>query len=181
MRPIQITLAFLFTVSSLFAQLRVNNGASSIEIDGTSNVHDWTENVETISGSCHATLAGSALKEIKSMQISIPVRAIKSGKSTMDKNTYSAMNADKHPTITFNLKSASISGNKVLFTGSLTINGKSNAVTITSVYTVSGGKLILKGSYKMKMTDYGITPPTAMLGAMTTGNDLTIRFNLVFN
>lgn len=181
MKPTLLTVIFLFSAGILSAQLKVNNGASSMEIDGTSNVHDWTEKVETITGSCSATLAGTKLSDLKAMDVTIPVRAIKSGKSTMDKNTYNAMNADKHPNIYFNLKSASISGNKVLCTGTLTINGKTNSVTITCTYAVSGGKLTLKGDYKMKMTQYGIEPPTAMLGAMTTGDDLTIRFNLVFN
>ena len=181
MKPTLLTTIFLFSALVLSAQLKINNGASSLEIDGTSNVHDWTEKVETINGTCSATMNGSTLTEIKSMDVTIPVRSIKSGKSTMDKNTYKAMNADKYPNIYFKLKSASISGKKVLLTGTLTIAGKTNTVTITSNYSISGGKLIIKGDYKMKMTQYGIEPPTAMLGAMTTGDDLTIRFNLVFN
>jgi len=181
MKPTIFTTIFLLSATLLSAQLKVNNSASSMAVDGTSNVHDWTENVETINGTCAATINGGSLAEISSLHVTIPVRSIKSGKSTMDKNTYNAMKADKYPNIVFNLKSASISGNKVVLNGTLTIAGKTNNVSITSNYTVAGGKLTIKGDYKMKMTQYGIDPPTAMLGAMTTGDNLTIRFNLVFN
>ena len=177
-----ITLTFLLSWS-LSAQFSINNGLSSIEIDGTSNVHDWTEVVETIKGSADATFSGNDLTNLSSLEITIPVKSIKSGKSTMDKNTYKAMDANKYPDVNFNLKSASISGNKVLCTGNLTIAGKTQSVTVTTTYKVVPAKkqLILSGSYKMKMTSFGIDPPTAMLGAMTTGDDLTIRFNLVLN
>lgn len=162
-------------------QLSANAEASSIAIDGTSNVHDWTETVKSFTGKCSATISDGKLTKISGLYLNIPVKQIKSGKSSMDKNTYEAMNAEDHPNIVFSLKSASISGNKVLCTGTLTISGKTNTVTITSDYKIVGGKLVLSGSYKMKMTDYGIDPPTALLGTMTTGDDLVIRFNLTFN
>jgi hypothetical protein len=181
MKPATLTILFLLSTIMAFAQLRVNNSASKLEIDGTSNVHDWTENVETINGTCNAIIEGTTLQSISSMDITIPVRSIKSGKGTMDKNTYNAMNADKYPNIVFKLKSASISGNKVVLTGTLTISGKTQNISMTCGYATNGSVLTLKGEHKMKMTQYGIDPPTAMLGAMTTGDDLTIRFNIVFN
>jgi hypothetical protein len=36
------------------------------------------------------------------------------------------------------------------------------------------------GSKKIQLTDYGIKPPTFMLGAMKVYNDLTIQFNLIY-
>lgn len=181
MKPTTLTTIFLLATSVGFAQMRVNNASSKMEIDGTSNVHDWTENVETINGTCTATIEGTTLQEISNMDISIPVRSIKSGKGTMDKNTYNALNADKYPNIVFKLKSASISGNKVVLNGTLTISGKTQNISMTCGYAAHGKALTIKGEHKMKMTQYGIDPPTAMLGAMTTGDDLTIKFNIVFN
>ena len=181
MKPATLTALFLLSTIMAFAQLRVNNSASKLEIDGTSNVHDWTENVETLNGTCNATFSGTTLSEISSLDLSIPVRSIKSGTGTMDKNTYNAMKADTYPNIVFKLRSASVSGNKVVLTGNLTIAGKTQTVSITCAYESNGKNLTIKGQHKMKMTQFGIDPPTAMLGAMTTGDDLTIRFNLVFN
>lgn len=101
----------------------------------------------------------------------------------MDKNTYNAMNESKYPEIKFDLKSASISGDKVLCTGTLTIAGKSKDVTVACTYTVEPAKkrFTLKGSHSMKMSSFGIEPPVAMLGAMRTGDDVKINFSLVIN
>lgn len=31
------------------------------------------------------------------------------------------------------------------------------------------------------MTDFNVTPPKALMGTITTGNDITVKFNTVFN
>jgi hypothetical protein len=36
------------------------------------------------------------------------------------------------------------------------------------------------GEKKIQLTDYGIKPPTFMLGTMKVTNDLTIQFNLIY-
>jgi hypothetical protein len=38
----------------------------------------------------------------------------------------------------------------------------------------------LEGSYSLKMTDYGVDPPKALLGAIKTDNEVTINFSLLF-
>ena len=34
------------------------------------------------------------------------------------------------------------------------------------------------GEKSIKMTSYGVEPPTALLGTIKTGDDLTIKFNI---
>jgi polyisoprenoid-binding protein YceI len=36
------------------------------------------------------------------------------------------------------------------------------------------------GTAKLKMSDYGISPPTFMLGALKVKDDVTINYNLKF-
>jgi polyisoprenoid-binding protein YceI len=176
-----ITLSTIFISSFLsFGQWTVDNAKSTMTIDGTSNVHDWTENVETINGSLTATLSGNALSEIASFTMSIPVSSIKSGKSGMDKNTYTALKSDKHPNIKFNLQSTKIAGNDITVTGTLEIAGTKKTVTFPVKYSVTGGNPGISGSYKMKMTDFNVEPPTALFGTISTGNDVTIKFNIQF-
>jgi hypothetical protein len=35
------------------------------------------------------------------------------------------------------------------------------------------------GAYKIKMTDYNVEPPTIMLGAIKTGEFVTVKFDLL--
>ena len=52
----------------------------------------------------------------------------------------------------------------------------------TSVKTnVTKDGLNLQGSNKITFADFGMKSPTAMLGTIKTGQDLTIKFNLNFN
>jgi polyisoprenoid-binding protein YceI len=183
---VRVSLVFvgiLFLSLVAQAQRPINNEYSTMEIHGTSNVHDWTQVVETLNGSLVARVEDDKLKAIDQLEITIPVASIKSGKATMDRNTYNAMRAREFPEITFVLKSVSISGDKVLCTGELTIAGTTNTITMTCIYTLNTEKgwLMLNGSHHMKMTSYNIDPPVAMSGAMRTGDAITIKFSLVID
>ena len=36
----------------------------------------------------------------------------------------------------------------------------------------------ISGSFNVKMTDFGIVPPTFLFGAMSAGDDLTIKYDI---
>ncbi|MCT4624621.1 MAG: YceI family protein [Schleiferiaceae bacterium] len=163
------------------AQFKINQETSNMYIDGTSSLHDWTETVETINGSFNGTTEGNTLKAINSLSITIPVESIKSGKSGMDKNTYKALKSDKHPNIKFILKSQRIEGNNTYLKGNLTVAGTTKPVEVKAVYKLHGSELKLEGKYDMKMTSFNVEPPTALMGTIKTGDEITIRFNLVLN
>ncbi|HTA26291.1 MAG TPA: YceI family protein, partial [Bacteroidia bacterium] len=65
--------------------------------------------------------------------------------------------------------------------GTLTIAGVTKPIDmLIKVSAPNQGYLTFEGSQTIKMTDYGITPPTALLGTMKTGNEITINFKTVF-
>ena len=39
---------------------------------------------------------------------------------------------------------------------------------------------LLEGKKALKMTDYNIEPPKALLGTITTGDDIEVHFNTVW-
>jgi hypothetical protein len=43
---------------------------------------------------------------------------------------------------------------------------------------VADGSISFAGSKKLKMTDYKIKPPTALLGSLTTGDEVEIVFQV---
>lgn len=156
-----------------------------VTIHGTSNLHDWDENVETVSGNAIINWFKDGTFGINSMNIKMEVRSIKSDNSTMNKNTYKALKADTHPQITFVLSAplaaiaSNASGIMITARGNLTIAGVTKPVEMKiKVTAVSGEKLTFEGIYKIKMTDFGVKPPTAILGTLKTGNDITINFKV---
>merc|ERR1712000_68435 len=116
------------------------------------------------------------------LSFSVKAESLKSGKSGMDKNTYKALNTGKYKTIDFNLTSVSkiekISENsfKAIVKGDLTISGSKKSISLTLNLKLDGSKLLVEGEKALKMTDFGIEPPKALLGTIKTGDAIKIVF-----
>jgi polyisoprenoid-binding protein YceI len=92
-----------------------------------------------------------------------------------------ALKAQVNPTIRYAMTSASLGSAGNPFTldtrGRLTIAGVTREVTMQVTGTRdSKGTCILTGRVPIRMSDYGIKPPVAMLGTIKTGNDVTVSF-----
>ena len=114
------------------------------------------------------------------VSVSIPVTSIRSESDRMDRLMQKALKATAHPNITYQMGSSSFSqrsgeGFTVRTTGKLTIAGTTRDVTMDVAAKPAGdGRYILTGQVPIKMTDYGVKPPTAMMGTIKTGNDVTV-------
>jgi len=186
-RPL-ILISLLFSSTIILGQNEYTlAGDHKITIAGTSNVHDWEEVAETATGDGVVQWNPDATFNIQKLNLKVSVKSLKSDKgSIMDNKTYDALKGDDHPYITFKMSSIksivkSRTGYTVEVNGDLTIAGVTKNVDINgTVYVKENGKLYIETSKALKMTDFGIDPPTAMMGAMTVGNDITIKFKLNF-
>lgn len=156
---------------------------SDLTIFGTSNVHDWEIKAENQQGN----LVLNSENDIKSLQIIIEAEGLKSGKSGMDKNTYKALNTKSHKSIEFNYtKTTSINKNgdnsyKFHIQGELKINGVTKNIPMTVDVQVTNNNVTFTGKKTIKMTEFEVEPPTALLGTIKTGAEVTISFNSKFN
>ena len=184
----RILIAVLLLSFGVNAQsYKLNNEASDLKIDGTSNIHDWTINAENTSGVLTAEFDEGKLEEIEKLQFTVVSESLMSGKSGMDKNTYKALDTDKYKEITYNLKKVNtiekISGDtyKVKSTGSLQIAGTKKNINLNFDLKSKNDQIILIGEHKLNMTDYGVEAPTAMFGTIKTGEEVVIKFETQFN
>jgi len=158
----------------------------TVSIHGTSNLHDWDENVVTVTGDGSVDWNSDANFDLNAMNIKMVVNSIKSTEgSIMDKNTYKALKADDHPDITFVLaapvKSIQAGTHVIAARINLTIAGVTKAIDMPVTTTaLAHGNISFEGSKTIKMTDYGIKPPVALFGTMKTGDEITIKFKTVF-
>lgn len=177
-----IVMMILFMGQINAQDFKLSNSASQLTVYGTSNLHDWDVKAEKQSGSISLDQSNN----VKQLQIVVEAESLKSGKGGMDKNTYKALNTGKHKNITFDMKSlksiSSTGGNnyKVVVSGDLTIAGKTKRTDLEFTMTVASGKVVLKGSKSLNMTEYGVEPPKALLGTITTGDAVKIEFNTTF-
>jgi polyisoprenoid-binding protein YceI len=156
--------------------------SASINVHGTSNVHDWDMKPTKVSGE----LGINSSKQISAINIKIEVNSLKSGNGIMDGKTYDAFDSKKNPYIVFQLTEASVAkltdnDSEITLTGNLSFAGATRKISIKSVGKITkSGDYQLKGTVPLKMTDFKMKPPTAMLGTMKTGDAVTIKFDVTF-
>jgi polyisoprenoid-binding protein YceI len=181
---------FLYLPQFLHAQAIYKAAAGqerNIKVSGTSNVHDWVMNSTAIDSQGRFNFDGkNILRTINAFSFSLNAKSLKSEHDTMDKRTYKLLKADQHPKITYKLNSSVVTkqaNNNYLIksTGTLTIAGVSQTVFMDVIGVVNSNNTITcSGSKTIKLTDYKLTPPSYMGGAMKVGNELTINFAIAF-
>ena len=179
--------------------LKISLGAgSSLWIEGTSNVHDWMSRSKDLKltfkgtraatqptnpGDLRALIATSAIRDV---DLEVPVRSLLSEKKGLDKNLYKALQADAHPVIRFHIDEYRIlphegAGDTLRLRawGPLTIDGTERTDTLNvSAYRAPAGLWIVGGE-PLRMSEFGIRPPTMMLGTLRVADKLRVGFKLL--
>lgn len=162
---------------------------SKMRIDGSANIKDWHMDSVMIGGymEADAKFPESALTDPKAakpvVNVYMPVRSFKSGSTSMDGRMQKEMKESQFKRIEYKLielKPTSAAGAtgalKFDATGALTIVGKTRTNTMpVTVEKLADGKLKVAGVAKVKMTDFGIEPPST-LGLFISADDVTLTF-----
>jgi polyisoprenoid-binding protein YceI len=163
---------------------------SKLWIEGTSNLHGWSctadkfDAVIEIDAAAASQLSTAAPKTLKRVDVKVPVKALKCGHGAMDGNLYKALKADESPDISYIMASFdAAAGENDGFTlktsGTLALAGKENKLSMDVVATrLPDGTVKAVGMVPIKMTDFGIKPPTAMFGTLRTGDEVKVNFAL---
>ena len=184
-----IFLLLLTTLLSFSVNPLIDKNFSSqvvtVKITGTSSLHDWE--MKSGKGQVEVLLGLGTLDNIigvTSLKFTIPAESLKSGKSSMDKNAYKALKTGSAKNINFVMSSSKVTPVnsttvEIKARGKLTVAGTTQEtdIVVTVKYNAADKTYTANGSKKIKMTDYNVKPPTFMMGAVKTGNDITISFN----
>ncbi len=176
-----------FAQVSMSQTFKINNSASELKIEGTSNVHDWEITAEELEGTIKVETIDEQLVKIEHLDFTVIAESLKSGKGGMDKNTYKALNTNKFPKIIYNLVKVNNidcttnSKCKITTNGYLTVAGTKKTIDLVFDARIDDDKIFLTGNTSLKMTTYNVAPPTALFGTITTGDELKIKFKTVFN
>ncbi len=123
-----------------------------------------------------------------SITVGIKVEGFECGRSRMNRDLNDALKSDEFPEITFTLKNASAitipeditDGFEIEVDGSLTVAGVTRAISFTSNgFIMNDGRIRAIGSKQIKMTDFNVDPPTALLGMVRAQDELTVLFDLI--
>jgi polyisoprenoid-binding protein YceI len=188
--------------SSAVERYDADLAASRLTVEGTSTLHHWTVAGNSIGGSLivseqdlvslweHSGLSTQPLTP--TVRVEIPVTSLTSGKRQMDDKMHEALKAKTHPTITYRLESARIpprqtaqtedTGEHLAIdtTGALTVAGVARTLDIPMrVRRLSENRLEVSGDTPLRMTEFGIEPPKAMLGTIRTGDTVRVHWTWV--
>ena len=167
--------------------------SARVSIAGTSNIHEYTATTTTVRVTrahlASATAAGADVWEhilapgvLDGFEVVIPAATLTSPKEGLDKNMHKALKVEEFPDINFRLTRletrAGVAGG-YRATGVLRIAGVERTVAIDLNTKRQGEALSVSGKVPFLMTDFGITPPKAMLGMLKTDPKITVSFETV--
>lgn len=160
---------------------------SRLTIEGTSNLHAWSCATSAIGADIRTQMNEAGTTEsVDFVSINFPIDRIECKNDTMNGKLAKALRAESNPRITFRttgprtLPVPDPSGRvSASFRGTLTVAGVTKPVDLAVQATTNpDGSIRITGSKAFLMTQFGIDPPTAMLGVLKTANRVTVRFDL---
>ena len=157
-----------------------------VTIAGTSNIHEYTAstNKVRVTRAQLGAVAGPEFWEnvlkpgaVEAFEIAIPAATLTSPREGLDKNMHKALKVQENPDITFRLlrfeagQAGALKG-----IGMLRIAGVEREVVLNLTTKRNTSSLTVTGKVDLLMTDYGITPPKALMGMLKTDPKVTITF-----
>jgi polyisoprenoid-binding protein YceI len=185
-----VALAVVATLAVAAERVRYEAAQGSyVKVSGTSTVHDWHVEAKAIEGWIDVApteLAGGQITSAP-MKVSIKANDLKSGKGNMDSVMYKALKTDKNPVVTYEMTSSALMANSDIAKGKLnfqtkgrlTIAGTSKEIAMPVTLQLKGNAVEISGKTPLQMTNFGMKPPTAMLGTIKSGNDVTVEFRWI--
>jgi len=156
----------------------------TITVEGTSNIHGWTCTAGSFTGSADGAAAATGITGLSALTLTVPVSALECRNGTMNTKLREALHATTSPSIRFVLSNATVSTPRngrfaVTANGTLSMAGQSRTTQVTAQGQVlADGRYRFTGAVPVTMSQFGIAPPTAMMGAMRVGDRVTVRFDV---
>jgi polyisoprenoid-binding protein YceI len=156
--------------------------SGKIWVEGTASVRDWECQVGQFAGVLDADVEGTHLTSLGVATVKIPVQGIDCGNGTMNRRLRDALGQTP---IRYALTSATLSAPEadgwtpIRTTGRLTISGTMGPAQMTvKGKALDDGHFRFTGQHALLMTDFGIDPPTALLGTLKTRDEVTVYFDI---
>ena len=161
---------------------------SKLWFDGTSTLRSWSCTADKIDATLSTpdesvvanTLDG---KEVAgTVQVDFPVSKLECKNGTMNEHMRKALKATEHTTIRFALDTYELTRSSAVagaLQGTLLLSGKTLPISVPVTFgTAADGALRVTGKVPVTMTEWGIKPPTLMLGSIKVGPIVTVNFDL---
>jgi polyisoprenoid-binding protein YceI len=162
----------------------IDKSLSSINMSGTSTLHDWHMRAATFKTSFDVKTNGNDIT-VSDVNVRVKTGDITSSKNIMNNKAADALEAEDHPWIVFDMldvkgmdvEKSNLSGT---ISGNLTIAGVTRQVDLpfSGLRTSDNRVLSVEGTINLNMTDYDIEPPVALLGRVETDEMVKLDYKV---
>jgi len=151
----------------LMAVMQTVWAAGSIEVNGTSSLHDWSMASDRVS-----VYMVEENDTLKTLQVALVIETLKSGNEALDNDAYEAFGVDRACPVLFTLRSQNEDGS---LDGVMRIGRHETRVVAVPDRREDG---VISGTFKTKMSRFGITPPSLFAGMMVVDDTVGIRYTI---
>ena len=158
---------------------------SKVAIKGTSTLHDWQMDAKNFKTEMVLEEKGEKDLRISGVSFSCKSSDVLGEQKLMNNKAHDALKVKQFSDIKFNqsevkMESANSNSFKGYVIGKLEIAGVSRNVELPFSGEVNSGEDVsVSGSFRMKMSDYGIVPPSVMMGTIKTGDEITLEYSFM--
>ena len=192
LRTTLLALAILVPASGAWTaanELLVLQPQSRLWIEGTSTIRGFSCKASEVKATVEANgpnaipalLIGD--KGITSVRVTVPAERMDCGNGTMNEHMKKALKVSDNPTIDFRVTSYDVTrqadGITGTITGTLELGGVTRTISMDAIGKPQDGMLHVTGSYPLKMTDYGLKPPSLMFGRIKVAESVKVNFDLL--
>lgn len=160
--------------------------SARVSIAGTSNIHPYTASTTNVRLTKFALAPSAVLADVlkpgtvTAFEVAVRAAALTSPKEGLDKNMHKALKTAEYPDVMFRLLRLEGAPDGALRAiGLLKIAGVEKEVAMAIKAASTPAAITVTGELTLLMTDYGITPPKAMLGMLKTDPKITVTFETV--
>jgi len=182
-----ISLFLLLIYAETYAQnLKLSNAQSSLQVYGTSNLHNWEVTADNLFGEGIFDYKSDKLLSIKKLSFNVISRGLKGEKKGMDKKILNTLQVTKYKIITFLFKDLVavkyIEPKKIKaeIIGNLTIADSTNEISLNLDLVLNKNSIRIKGNKTVKMSDYNLKAPTALFGFIKTKDSVEVKFDVLY-
>lgn len=158
---------------------------TEMTVYGSSNVRDWTMDVESYQGEVVLEADEQDTPSIHSISVEVPVEALTASRGSMQDKAHKALKKEDHPTIQFvsdsvTVATAAADSFAVRANGDLTIAGETQTVTVRAKGASNGDDgFHVRGDHELELSTFNVERPSAMLGALRVSDGIRLGFDVV--
>lgn len=158
---------------------------SEMTVHGSSNVRDWTMDVQTINGEVVVQPAnGGDAPTVDRIQVEVPVEDIVSDRDAQTSKAHDALQRNAYSVIYFNSNEVEVSTSgedafPVVARGELIIAGERRTVDLQAEgMRQENGTYRFQGEHDLRLSDFDVKRPTALLGTLRVSDEITLSFDV---